>query len=255
MKKNLTGFLLLFFILAACAPSQKSERMNIAVMTKTEGFRHDNIPVAVKALEKLAAENNWNLYHTEDSLYFSRTKLDTLDLVIFLQTTGNIFGEEQQQAIQGFVENGGGLLTIHTGTVTENNWEWFMEVIGAKFIGHPPVQEGKLIIENRQHPATSFFPDSIWIIVDEWYNFDRNPRNEVNVLISIDASSYDVGNNEWFQDVNQQMGDHPMVWYRYVGDGRVFQTAMGHPIELYSDPLFLKHLHGAILWTAGMKDD
>ncbi len=229
--------------------------MNIVVTTMTEGFRHDNIPVAVKVLEKLAAENNWDLFHTEDSLYFSETNLDTIDLVIFLQTTGNIFDEAQQHAIQNFVEDGGGLLTIHTGTVTENNWDWFMDIMGAKFVGHPPVQEGKLIIEDRNHPATSFFPDSIWFIEDEWYSFDRNPRNKVNVLISIDESSYDVENNEWFPDANQRMGDHPLVWYRYAGEGRVFQTALGHPAELYSDPLFLKHLLGAIQWTAGRKYD
>jgi len=242
---------LLLVIFSACSTTTKTDTMNIAVITKTGGFRHDNIDVAVEALRKMASENNWNLYHTEDSRYFSPASLDTLDLVIFLQTTDDIFGAEQQLAIQGFVENGGGLLTIHSGTVTENNWPWFMEMMGARFIGHPPVQQGKLIIEDRTHPATSFFADSIWIIEDEWYSFDRNPRGEVNVLISIDENSYDVDNNEWFQGAEQRMGDHPMVWYRYAGKGRVFQTALGHPKEIYSDPLFLKHIRGAILWTAG----
>jgi uncharacterized protein len=243
--------LLLLVIVSACSTSTQNYTMNIAVMTKTGDFRHGNIPVAVEALQQMAAENNWNLYHTEDSLYFSRASLDTLDLVIFLLTTDDIFDADQQQAIQAFVENGGGLLTIHTGTVTENNWPWFMEMMGARFIGHPPVQEGKLIIEDRTHPATSFFPDSIWIIEDEWYSFDRNPRNEVNVLISIDESSYDLRNDEGNEVAGFRMGDHPMVWYRYAGKGRVFQTALGHTQELFSDPLFLKHIQGAILWTAG----
>ena len=238
-------------ILPACSDSNRHETMNIAVITKTGGFRHDNIGVAVKALQHMAAENDWQMHHTEDSLYFSTASLDTLDLVIFLQTTGDIFGDSGKQAIQSFVEDGGGLLTIHTGTVTENEWDWFMDVMGAKFIGHPPVMQGKLIIEDRTHPATSFLPDSIWIIEDEWYSFNQNPRDEVNVLISIDESSYDVDNNEWFPDAEQCMGDHPLVWYRYAGKGRVFQTALGHPEELYSDPLFLKHIKGAIEWTAG----
>jgi uncharacterized protein len=243
----------LLVIAPSCSTSPKTDTMNIAVITKTAGFRHNNIDVAVEALRKMATENNWKLYHTEDSLYFSPANLDTLDLVIFLQTTDNIFGADQQQAIQDFVEKGGGLLTIHTGTITEHHWPWFVEVIGARFIGHPPVQKGKLIIEDRTHPATSFLPDSIWIIEDEWYSFDRNPREEVNVLISIDEASYDVDDNKWFDGINQRMGDHPMVWYRNAGKGRIFQTALGHPAELYSDPLFLKHIHGAIVWTAGME--
>lgn len=229
--------------------------MNIAMITQTNGFRHDNIPVAVETLQKMAAENNWNMVHTEDSSWFSADNLDTLDLIIFLQTTGDIFDDNQQKNIRSFVESGGGLLTIHSGTVTENDWSWYIEMVGAKFTGHPPVQKGKLIIENHDHPATSFFTDSVWIIEDEWYSFDRNPREDVNVLISIDESSYDVDDNKWFEGVNQRMGDHPMVWYRKAGKGRVFQTALGHPKALYSDSLFLQHLHGAVLWTAGKENN
>jgi uncharacterized protein len=253
MYRYLTGLIMLHVLLAACSPSKETNQMKIAVITKTEGFRHDNIPVAVEALQKLALENNWQLFHTEDASFFTKSSLDTLDLVIFLQTTGNIFTEEQQLAIEQFVINGGGLLTIHSGTVTENLWPWYVENLGAVFTGHPPVQEGKLIIEDRTHPSTSFFPDTIWFVTDEWYSFNRNPRNDVHVLISIDESSYDVDNNEWFQGVEQRMGDHPMVWYRYVGEGRLFQTALGHPEQLYSDTLFLKHITGAVLWAAGVE--
>ena len=53
--------------------------------TQTNGFRHDNIPVAVETLQKMAADNNWNMVYTEDSTWFSADNLDTLDLIIFLQ--------------------------------------------------------------------------------------------------------------------------------------------------------------------------
>jgi uncharacterized protein len=246
------SFCLIIICASACTSTPEKESMKIAVITKTDGYRHDNIPVAVEALKKMAFGNDWEMYHTEDSLYFNSTNLDTLDLIIFLQTIGDIFNETQQHAIESFVEKGGGLLTIHSGTITENSWPWYISLIGAKFTGHPPTQKGTLIIENRDHPATSFLSDSVWTIIDEWYSFDRNPRDDVHVLISIDESSYDVDNNEWFPGINQMMGDHPMVWYQYAGEGRVFQTALGHTEELYSDPLFLEHIKGAIEWTAGL---
>ena len=91
---------------------------------------------------------------------------------------------------------------------------------------------------------------SVWLLEDEWYSFDRNPRSNVEVLISIDEASYEVDDNPWFEGVEQRMGDHPLVWYREVGRGRVFQTALGHRPELYADPLFLMHLAGAAEWTA-----
>lgn len=249
MKKFLISITMLL-VLAACSPSQTNQRMNIAVITKTEGFRHKNIPVATIFLQDMAAENNWKLHHAEDSTFFTEQNLDTLDLIVFLQTSGNIFAEEQEQAIMQFVENGGGLLTIHTGTITENNWNWYVNNLGAVFVGHPPVQQAKLIIEDRNHPATSFFPDSIWVIEDEWYSFDRNPRSDVNVLISIDESSYNVDHNKPGGAI-YRMGDHPLVWYKYVGQGRIFQTALGHPEQLYDNPLFMEHIKGAVIWTAG----
>jgi hypothetical protein len=76
--------------------------MNIAMITKTTEFRHGNIPVAVDALQKMASENNWNLIHTEDSTWFSADNLENQDLIIFLQTTGDIFDDNQQQAIQAY---------------------------------------------------------------------------------------------------------------------------------------------------------
>lgn len=45
-------------------------------------------------------------------------------------------------------------------------------------------------------------------------------------------------------------GDHPLVWCREQGAGRVFYTALGHAVEAYEDPDFLGHLLGGILWAA-----
>ncbi len=245
--------LLSILVVLSCQQKPDEDIMKIVVFTKTDGYRNESIPEAVRVLEELSRVNNWEMVHTEDSQYFTKSNLKSIDVVVFLHTIGNIFADAQKQVIEDFVMDGGGLVTIHTGTVTENEWTWFSEAIGAKFTGHPPVQSGKLIIEDRSHPATAFFPDSVWIIEDEWYSFDRNPRNDVHVLISIDESSYDVDDNRWFEGVNQRMGDHPLVWYKKVGKGTVFQTALGHPAELYSDSLFIKHLEGAIIWSAGLR--
>jgi type 1 glutamine amidotransferase len=45
--------------------------------------------------------------------------------------------------------------------------------------------------------------------------------------------------------------DHPLVWCREQGAGRVFYTALGHTSEAYHDPDFLAHLRGGIKWAAG----
>ena len=59
-------------------------------------------------------------------------------------------------------------------------------------------------------------------------------------MIKIDETSYKGGEN----------GDnHPMAWYHTFDGGRAFYTEMGHTDESYSDPVYLKHLLGGILWA------
>lgn len=244
------AILSMFFTM--CKTSDNSDKaLNVLVYSSTNGFRHKCIPIALQTLSEIAETENWTIYQTEDSLFFTANNLAKFDVLVFLQTSGDILGSEQKQMVETFVETGSGLVTIHSGTITEYNWEWYGKAIGAYFIGHPPVQQARLVIEDKNHPATSFFPADTWVIEDEWYSFDRNPRNDVHVLISIDESSYNVNGNRKADRPDLRMGDHPLVWYRFVGDGRVFQTALGHPVELYADTLFRKHLAGAINWGGG----
>jgi type 1 glutamine amidotransferase len=44
----------------------------------------------------------------------------------------------------------------------------------------------------------------------------------------------------------------PLAWYHEFEGARSFYTALGHKKEYYSDPVFVKHLTGGILWAAGL---
>ena len=237
----------------ACAPANE-EVMKVLIYTRTEGFRHDAMEAGKEGFTRLAEANNWALTFGETPEVFRPDSLEQYQLVVFLLTTGSVLDDTGRDALSNWVEQGGGLLTVHSGTDTEKEWPWFVDAIGARFTGHPPVQQGRLVVENRLHPATSFLQDSVWFLEDEWYSFDRNPRPDAEVLIAIDEASYEVDDNRWFEGVEQRMGDHPLVWCRKLGAGRVFQTALGHRPELYADALFLLHLQGAVEWTAGKKD-
>lgn len=231
--------------------------MNVLVFTKTVGFYHDSIPNAIKAFYEMAHEKKWHITFTDDSTLFTEKELSKYNVVVFLLTTGNnLLNDDEKSALQKYVEDGGGFVGVHSVTDTEYNWPWFEKLIGAHFLGHPPVHEGKLIVENRNHPATICFDADMVKWKDEFYSFDRNPRrnSNVNVLVSIDEKSYNIDENLWFKNVNLVMGDHPLIWYQKIGRGRSFQTALGHTAELYDNEMFRKHLTGAVLWAAGKVD-
>lgn len=220
---------------------------NLLILTKTGHYRHASLPDAIKAFVEMSEEHGWKSTFTEDSSFFTEEILAKFDVVVFLLTNKNILTVEQKGAFKGFIKSGGGFVGVHSATVTELEWDWFGQLIGARFIGHSGVQEGKIIIENKEHPSTQHFEDDVIVWEDEWYSLNHNPRENVSVLISLDEKSIKP---KLFQKKTMAMGDHPLAWYNFFDGGRVFQTQLGHRAELYQNPLFRKHLIGAIKWAS-----
>jgi type 1 glutamine amidotransferase len=214
----------------------------VLVFSRTAAFRHDSIPVAVGALTKLSAERGWSLLASEDPNQFSESTLAAYDVVVFLATTGDVLNESQQAAFESFMRSGKGFVGIHSASDTEYDWPFYGALVGAYFREHPAVQSAQLRVENRAHPATATLPE-VWTRRDEWYAFRSNPRPNVEVLLSLDESSYAPG-------TSAMNGDHPIAWCHEYEGARAFYTALGHTNETYAEPLFLEHVAGGIEWAA-----
>lgn len=231
-------------VLASCSTVlttwHSGDAPTVLVFSKTEGYRHSSIPAGRAALEALGAEQGFRVIATEDAAAFTETGLQDIAVVVFLNTTGDVLDERQQVALQQYVRSGGGFVGVHAASDTEYDWDWYGELVGARFRSHPEVQEARLRVHNRQHPATAGLPDT-WVREDEWYNFNALQPG-IEVLIEIDEASYSGGENGEY---------HPVAWYREFDGGRSFYTAMGHTKDTWSEPFFLQHLLGGITWAAG----
>ncbi|SFB27002.1 Protein of unknown function [Amycolatopsis marina] len=231
---------------------EQDPEFNALLFTKTAGYRHDSIPAGVALFEQLAVDHHFTLDHTEDSAVFTDANLANYDVVIMFQTSGMVWeNDEQRQAIQSYVDNGGGIAAIHNATDMgiESEFPWWDELVnaGAHMPSHSPgVLEGTANVADRQHPSTKGLPDR-WERAEEWYNFDQNIRGKAHVLVTADESTYNPGGDA--------MGaDHPISWCREVGTARVWATAMGHPQGAYSEPLFVEHLLGGVRTAAGVEE-
>jgi len=216
----------------------------LLVFSKTSGFRHASIKDGKIALQKLAAEHNYAVDFTEDSSVFTDANLARYDAVVFLLTTGTILDDNQKAAFERYIRAGGGYAGVHSASDTEYAWSWYGGLVGAYFDrihGHSKVTQATIHVTDRTHQSTMMLP-AIWIRTDEWYNFATNPRGRVNVLMTIDESTYKGGT----------MGiDHPIAWYHAYDGGRAWYTALGHTSASYYEPLFLDHLWGGIVYAAG----
>jgi type 1 glutamine amidotransferase len=214
--------------------------MALLIFTKTCGYRHDSIPAGVEALRELSRGLGIEAEATEDATCFEPQRLARFRAVAWLSTSGNLLDAGQRRAFEAFVRGGGGYLGIHAASSSENDWPWYAELVGARFTGHPEAQPARLIVEDREHPATAHLGRD-WVRSDEWYEFDENPRARVRVLISVDESSYRGGT----------MGDHPLVWCQELDAGRSFYTALGHDAAHYREPALREHLAGGLRWVLG----
>lgn len=210
---------------------------------RAQGFRHGSIPVAVPAVERVLQVHGWSVSSTDDLETF-RQSLGQTRVVIFLLTSGDILDDSARARLKTFVEGGGGFVGVHSATVTELDWPWYLELAGAYFKGHPAgTPEGRVEVLDPAHPATRHLPQ-VFTRNEEWYSFDRQPTAlaGTRVVLGVDEESYGPPSS-------LRMGTHPVAWHREVGQGRAFQTALGHSAESYVDPAFLEHVAGAVDWA------
>lgn len=234
---------------AAAAAGQVDAALNVLVFSRTTGFRHDSIDTGHDTIAGLARRHRFRVERSEDPARFSTAHLANVDVVVFLNTTGDVLDAAQQDALQAFVEDGGGWVGVHSAADTEYDWPFYGSLLGngAWFRSHPAIQAATLVREDGAHPATALFPTST-SLTDEWYNFRANPRPAAQVLMRLDEASYAPGPDA--------MGaDHPIVWSRAVGAGRAFYTGLGHRRETYAVPAFRHQLAAAIFWSAGRPFD
>ncbi|MFE8920749.1 ThuA domain-containing protein [Streptomyces rochei] len=204
--------------------------------SRTTGYRHDSIPAGIAALRALG---DFTVDASEDPAALERS-LDPYAAVVFLSTSGEVLTPAGRARLAAYVEGGGGFVGVHAAACTEYDWPYYGTLLGARFDRLPAHQPGRVVVEDGDHPATRDLPP-VWEFTDEWYDFLANPRDTVRVLARVDESSYEGGG----------MGeDHPLIWCREQGAGRVFYTALGHADEAYASPHFLAHLRGGIGWAA-----
>ena len=230
-------------IAAALAPScAEAAAGRVLVLTRTEGFRHDSIPVALATVRGEARRRGLRVTHTEDATALTERRLRGLRALVFVHTTGDILDPRQERAVERFVRRGGGWLGVHAAADAERGWSFYARSLlgNAQFVGHPAIQRATIDVVDRSHPATRHLPRR-WTRTDEWYAF-RRPA-DAHVLARLDETTYEPG--------AQAMGrDHPVVWHRTPGRGRAFYTALGHTKESYAEPAFRRHLGGALGWVA-----
>jgi len=262
--------------LAAAAPAVAADDdYKILVVGKTLGFRHSHIDDTTHALIGLGAEHDFSVdvwdppnssagwwgsgspgqpdLTMSSTPFTSPENLEQYASIVFVSPVDNtnsldpalprLLDDGELAALQGYVHDGGGVVGIHAATDTMHTSSWFTQLMGggARFQNHPAQQTATMRVENAAHPSMTGVPLE-WSRFDEWYNYTLDPRGDVQVLQTLDESTYTGGT----------MGDdHPIAWCQNFEGGRSWHQGAGHVDAAWTDDTFLSMVLSGIEWTSG----
>jgi len=249
------------------------EPINVLVVTATHGYRHGPaIDAAKQLLTALNETTEFSFEFTENVADFNQGKLSQFDLLLLANSTLRVdqptddaparqqsaggaqnrvvkhpVTAAQRAAIVDFLVDGGGLVGAHSALDAFYGWGEYRRLVGGGlFQSHPWTQPVRIVIEEPDNPATAHFGGE-FLIKDEIYVLDRNPRGNSHVLASLDTTSVDM--EQGLADASRT--DFPISWLREHKGTRVFMTKLGHFPEVWTNPAFVQHLLQGMRMAAG----
>lgn len=232
------------------------------IFSATTDWRHDSGIAGASAFwAREADENGSGLYTTEDARVFTPEFLKKFGVIVMNSATGDVLSKDQQDAIQGFVENGGGLIAQHAmgDSSLAGFWPWWETQLGTEFISHPAdpqFQTADVVSLAPSHPVMAGL-GAKFSHSDEWYTFTGPVSGDVVVLAGLDESTYSPVNKVYgVEDLRMgpEPSDHPIVWAKCPGKGKIVYSALGHKADAYDSEPHTTLLKNAMKWVRSEGD-
>ncbi|MDE2303118.1 MAG: ThuA domain-containing protein [Sphingomonadales bacterium] len=225
----------------------------LLLFEKINGFKDTpSVNAAHAAFLDLARANGWAIVTTDKGGAFNPQTLRRFDAVIWNNISGDVLTLSERAAFKAWITRGGAFLGIHGSDGDPVTWwDWYTDdLIGARFLAHPfprQFQAARVVIDDPNSPIAAGLPPE-FTLTEEWYSFRNDPRAKgAHVIARLDETSYDP---TFMGKQDLRMGaDHPIVWTRCVGRGRMFYSAIGHRPEMYATPVYRRLLTNAVIWA------
>ncbi len=165
--------------------------------------------------------------------------------VVLSNYNGETWPEQQRQAFEKFVADGGGVVNVHAANNPFPDWPAFNEMIGVAWrpagfgewvtvtdqgelvrtpagagpgAGHGSQHAYTVVTRDRKHPVMQGLPAEWMHPQDELYHGQRGPAANMSVLATAFSDPATGGT----------AAHEPMVWWIPYGNGKVFTTVLGH---------------------------
>ena len=238
----------LFLLSLVCITASNTYAKQFKALVFADSFdtwHHPNVPVARESFKRLSEKHFFELKFVDTDKSFGVETFADYDVIVFISANPCELNEEKRKEFQDYVQNGGAIVGVHSACATRNEpkrWPWWEDLMGRVFVHHPVIQTGILSVVEKDFPACLHLPEK-WLWSDEWYEFGTPFPEHLNVVLTVDETTYQT-------QEGHGMGDyHPIAWYHEFEGARIFYTAIGHISESYRDADFLQHIYGGMAWA------
>ena len=240
------------FLLSLIPGCSKGPEFRALVLTEREGQHEGYVVAALDWLNGFAKEKNFEYTVINHAREINQEMLKNYKLVIQLDYAPYAWGDTAMEAFTRYIDQGlGGWVGFHHATLLGEfdgypMWNWFSDFMGGiRFQNYIAATASGLVnAEDKVHPVMKGVESSFRLDGDEWYTFDKDPRETVHVLASVDESTYRP-------DTDIKMGDHPVIWVNEGKKARNVYFLMGHSGVLLENKNFTTMFGNAIMWAAG----
>jgi type 1 glutamine amidotransferase len=250
--------LLLILVVSGTAIAQeKSPKRNLLIIGQSKGYQHDAVSTAMATLYNLGrSTGHWNTYFrtdcgavTKKPLKWGAKNLNAFDAVVFF-TDGDLDMDSSQKAdLLSFIrDDGKGFIGIHSAAITFLSWPEYGKMLGGYFDGHPWGEfDAPLVVEDAGFPGMGYLPQA-FTLKDEIYQIKNFSRDNVRVLLSLDANKVDLSR----KGIHRKDKDFAVIWASNYGKGRVLYNGLGHRQEVWDRPDIQKMWLEMVQWSMGV---
>src|SRR6188474_2340745 len=157
--------------------------------TRNGQAQHESVGHALALIERLGYESGqWDTFIRTDSNIISKTpkktdgsaasggpNLGNVDAIFFMGHRDVPIDAAQREELLTFVREGKGFVGAHVALTAIESWPEFLDLIGARFDGHPINGPGTVINERPDSPISRHFPAS-FAFTDEFYQPKEHSR-------------------------------------------------------------------------------
>jgi type 1 glutamine amidotransferase len=244
-------------------------KKRLLVFTRSQGFQHSTVQrkdgklsLAEQTATDIGSKHNIEVVCEKDGRIFLSKEFPSFDGFLF-ETQGDLLSEkcldgappvslDGKKALLEAIEGGKGFAgchcasdTFHTkGEAFQNQdpakRDPYIAMLGGEFIRHGAQQKSTMHVVDPDFPGIKGQGD--FTLHEEWYSL-KNFAPDLHVIL--------VEQTQGMHGFDYERPDFPATWARMHGKGRVFYTSMGHREDVWTNPIFLTLLTGALAWTLG----